>query len=61
MGDMFGGQQLAKLTPGSGHMYKFEDIPTLIKTVRSKLDVSLADEAIIAFKHNIEMVKEYND
>jgi heme oxygenase len=61
MGDMFGGQQLAKLTPGNGHMYKFEDIPTLIKAVRSKLDVSLADEAIIAFKHNIEMVKEYND
>ena len=61
MGDMFGGQQLAKLTPGNGHMYKFEDIPSLIKAVRSKLDVSLADEAIIAFKHNIEMVKEYND
>lgn len=61
MGDMFGGQQLAKLTPGNGHMYKFEDIPSLIKTVRSKLDVSLADEAIIAFRHNIEMVKEYND
>ena len=61
MGDMFGGQQLAKLTPGNGHMYKFEDIPSLVKAVRSKLDVSLADEAIIAFKHNIEMVKEYND
>ena len=42
-------------------MYKFEDIPTLVKAVRSKLDVSLADEAIIAFKYNIEMVKEYND
>jgi heme oxygenase len=61
MGDMFGGQQLAKLTPGNGHMYKFEDIPSLVKAVRSKLDISLADEAIIAFKHNIEMVKEYND
>jgi glycosyltransferase involved in cell wall biosynthesis len=61
MGDMFGGQQLAKLTPGNGHMYKFEDIPSLISAVRSKLDVSLADEAIVAFKHNIEMVKEYND
>ena len=42
-------------------MYKFEDIPLLIKTVRSKLDVSLADEAIVAFKHNIEIIKEYND
>lgn len=61
MGDLFGGQQLAKLIPGNGNMYKFEDIPLLIKTVRSKLDVSLADEAIIAFKHNIEIIKEYND
>jgi heme oxygenase len=61
MGDMFGGQQLAKLTPGNGHMYMFEDIPSLISAVRSKIDVSLADEAIVAFKHNIEMVKEYND
>jgi hypothetical protein len=58
---MFGGQQLAKLTPGSGHLYKFEDIPSLVRAVRSKLDISLSDEAIIAFKHNIEMVKEYND
>ena len=61
MGDLFGGQQLAKLTPGNGHLYKFEDIPSLVRAVRSKLDISLADEAIIAFKHNIEMVKEYND
>jgi len=61
MGDLFGGQQLAKLVPGNGHMYKFEDIPLLIKTVRSKLDVSLADEAIVAFTHNIAIIKEYND
>jgi len=61
MGDMFGGQQLAKLTPGPGHMYVFEDIPTLVKAVRSKLDVSLADEAIVAFKYNIEILKDYND
>lgn len=61
MGDLFGGQQLAKLVPGNGHMYKFEDIPLLIKTVRSKLDVSLADEAIVAFNHNIAIIKEYND
>ena len=61
MGDLFGGQQLAELTPGNGHMYKFEDIPSLINAVRSKLDVSLADEAIVAFNHNIAIIKEYND
>jgi heme oxygenase len=60
MGDLFGGQQLAKLLPGSNHMYKFEDIPTLVNEIRSKIDVSLADEARVAFKHNIEMLKDYN-
>ena len=61
MGDMFGGQQLAKLTPGNGHLYKFEDIPSLIKRVREKLDVSMAEEANLAFDFNIAMIKEYND
>jgi len=61
MGDLFGGQMLAKLLPGSNNMYKFQDISKLIGQVRSKIDVSLADEAIVAFRHNIAMVKEYND
>jgi hypothetical protein len=29
--------------------------------VRSKLDISMADEANRAFDFNIEMIKEYND
>lgn len=60
MGDLFGGQQLAKLLPGSNHMFKFDHIPTLVKEIRSKIDVSLADEARVAFQHNIEMIKDYN-
>jgi hypothetical protein len=32
-----------------------------VRAVRSKLDISLADESITAFKHNIEMIKDYND
>ena len=61
MGDMFGGQMLAKLLPGSNRMFQFENLPQLIANVRQKLDVSLAEEANVAFDHNINMLKDYND
>jgi len=60
MGDLFGGQMLAKLLPGPNHMYVFKDIPSLIQKVRSKLDVSMADEANKAFQFNIDILKEYD-
>lgn len=60
-GDLFGGQALAKLLPGPNHMFKFNNIPELVQKIRSKLDVSLAEEAIKAFDYNINMIKEYND
>jgi heme oxygenase len=61
MGDMFGGQMLAKLLPGSNRMFQFENLPQLIANVRQKLNVSLAEEANVAFTHNINMLKDYND
>ena len=61
MGDMFGGQMLAKLLPGSNRMYQFENLPQLVANVRQKLDVSLAEEANVAFTHNINMLKDYNE
>ena len=61
MGDLFGGQMLAKLLPGPNNMFKFNDIPKLVKGVREKIDISLADEANIAFDHNINMIKDFND
>jgi heme oxygenase len=61
MGDMFGGQMLAKLLPGSNRMFQFENLPQLIANVRQKLDVSLAEESNVAFTHNINMLKDYND
>lgn len=60
MGDLFGGQALAKLVPGSGKMFKFDNKEDLIVKIRSKLNDSMADEANIAFDHNIKMIKEYN-
>lgn len=60
MGDLFGGQQLAKLLPGPNNMFKFDNIPELIKVFRSKLNVSMADEANKAFDYNILILKEYD-
>jgi len=60
MGDLFGGQQLAKLLPGPNNMYKFDDIPGIIKAFRAKLGTSLADEANTAFDYNILILKEYD-
>jgi hypothetical protein len=52
---------LAKLLPGSNRMFQFENLPQLIANVRQKLNVSLAEEANVAFTHNINMLKDYND
>lgn len=44
-GDLFGGQLMKKVIPGSGKMYDFENRSELIKKLRERLDDSLADEA----------------
>jgi heme oxygenase (biliverdin-producing, ferredoxin) len=61
MGDLFGGQMLAKLLPGNNNFYKFDNIQSLVKSIREKIDISLAEEANVAFDHNINMIKVYND
>lgn len=61
MGDLFGGQALAKLLPGPNNMFKFDDIPTLAERLSAKLDISMADEANRAFDYNINIIKEFND
>ncbi len=43
--DMYGGQMIKKVAPGSGRMYEFEDRSGLIAKVREKLSDDLADEA----------------
>jgi len=50
MGDLSGGQMIAKKVPGSGKMYQFaEDHATLKDTIRAKTDDSMADEARLCF------------
>ena len=50
MGDLSGGQMIAKRVPGAGKFYQFGAEPEKIKeAIRTKLDDSMADEAKICF------------
>ena len=60
MGDMFGGQMIKKIVPGSHRNLEFEDATTLKTNIRAKLDDSMADEANIAFDWAIRMMREYD-
>lgn len=62
MGDLSGGQMIAKRVPGSGKYYQFGDHPELIKeAIRSKLDDSLADEAKVCFDFAARFFDEMMD
>ena len=61
MGDMFGGQMIKKVVPGSHLNLDFDDIPTLINSVRQKLSDDLGPEAICAFEWAIKMMKDYDN
>jgi heme oxygenase len=49
MGDLAGGQMIAKKVPGSGNYYKFKNPEDLKTNIRKKLTNSMADEANICF------------
>lgn len=58
MGDLAGGQMIAKKVPGSGKYYQFEDADSLKAAVRLKIDDSMADEAKICFDFATQFFKE---
>jgi heme oxygenase len=60
-GDMYGGQMLKKVVPGSAAMYDFEDRAGLIAKVRERLTDDLGDEANRAFEFNIRLFDEIAD
>ena len=64
MGDMYGGQLIKRLVPGTGSMYDFTDRQTAIKQLRQKLDITMAEEANTAFDYALELfdaiADEYN-
>jgi heme oxygenase len=60
MGDMFGGQMIKKIVPGSHRNLEFEDARTLMTNIRAKLDDSMGDEANVAFDWAIRMMRDYD-
>jgi heme oxygenase len=60
-GDLYGGKIIARLVPGSGRMYAFDDRPGLIKTINEKLTEDLADEANLAFDYFIKIFNELTE
>lgn len=58
MGDLAGGQMIAKRVPGSGKMYQFTDPDALKTAIRERLDDSMADEAKVCFKYAEELFKD---
>jgi len=61
MGDLYGGQMIAKRVPGKGKFYQFADKEGLIAKIRAKLDDSMGEEANVAFDHAINIMKELNE
>ena len=58
MGDLAGGQMIAKKVPGSGRMYQFEDPDGLKTAIRERISDDMADEAMICFQFATEFFKE---
>jgi len=49
MGDLYGGKLIARLVPGTGLMYQFEDRSKLVKVFNEKLNINLKDESLVSF------------
>lgn len=60
-GDLYGGQMIKKVIPGSGSMYEFEDRTGLIAKVRERLSDDLGDEANRAIEFNLRLFDEIAD
>jgi len=58
MGDLSGGQMIAKKVPGSHRFYKFKDPDSLKEKIRKKVDDSMADEAKLCFDFATQLFKE---
>jgi heme oxygenase len=58
MGDLAGGQMIAKRVPGLGKYYQFENPEALKADIRSKIDDSMAEEAKVCFKFAEELFKD---
>lgn len=61
MGDLYGGQMIKRIIPGSHIALDFENKELLIQNIRAKLNVeTMAQEARRAFEWSIKLLKEYD-
>lgn len=60
MGDMFGGQMIKKIVPGSHRNLEFDDPKTLITNIRTRLTDDMGGEANVAFDWAIHMMRDYD-
>jgi heme oxygenase len=61
LGDIYGGQMIKKLAPGSHLSLEFGNAHQLAAALRDKLDDSLGDEANRAFDWAIKILETYSD
>lgn len=60
MGDLFGGQMIKKIVPGSHRALTFKDSDTLKNIIRTKLKDTMAEEANMAFDWAIKLLNDYD-
>jgi heme oxygenase len=59
MGDLSGGQMIARKAPGEGRMYQFDtDKPALKESIRTKINDDMAEEAKYCFTASTNLFKE---
>ena len=59
MGDLSGGQMIAKRVPGTGNMYQFDtDTDKLKEAIRAKTNDSMAEEAKYVFESSTKLFQE---
>jgi heme oxygenase len=58
MGDLSGGQMIAKRVPGKGKYYQFENSDVLKTAIRERLSDDMAEEALVCFGFATEFFQE---
>lgn len=61
MGDLSGGQMIAKKVPGSATMYKFDNAKDLKESIRAKCNDSMADEANLCFDYATKLFEQLSE
>lgn len=58
MGDLSGGQMIARKVPGSGTMYKYDNVKELKESIRAKCNDSMSDEANLCFEFATKLFEQ---